>query len=207
MLTFGPKLNRSYTFYMPFMQMNIEVSILFHKNNSCLGFNTEKRVYEMHRNDELSSSIYKDLNESVFATTFLDLRSYSSKNLDIKLQFNDIRSTFKNEIVYKANETIKVSKVPTPNGEFESCLYVYIFGFQSYNDDFLFFLAERHHIDLALDKKVVRTYGLQLCSKSRSEDFLQTVDFYNTKESKSKPVEEAMMNVFSDRQKVNTRRI
>ena len=132
MLTFGSKLNRSYTMYIPFMNDHIEVSVLFNKSNTFVGFNTDQRIYQMHRNNEVHSQIYKDLKESVFAATFLDLRNFKSRNLDIRQQFNNVLPPFQDKIQYEANETIKVSKVKT-NLLFESkynlksCLSVLLF--------------------------------------------------------------------------------
>jgi hypothetical protein len=161
----------------------------------------------MHRDGEVTSYIYKNLEESVFATTFLELKSFTSKNLDIKYQFNDILPQFKNEVIYKSNETVKVSKVNTINGDFESNLYVYVFGFQSYGDDFLFFLAERQHIDVSLSKKISRGVGLMLSSKNRMDDFLQTVDYHNSSMIKPKSVDESLQNIFSNKPNISTRRI
>jgi len=205
MLTFGPKLNRSYSLYLPFMKQEIEVSIMFHKSSTFVGFNTEQKIYNMVRENQVHSYIYKELSESAFASTFLELRDFRSNNLDIKLQFNNIQERFRGEIQYISNETVKVSKVKTKSGEFESSLYVYVFGFHDYGDNFLYFLAERQHIDCSLDRKVVRTYGLQLCSNSIYEDFLKKVEFFNGKETKPEGTDAVIDSVFQSKQNKNNR--
>ena len=207
MLTFGSKLNRSYTLYLPFIKGHIEATVMFSKSNTYVGFNTDQRIYQMHRNGEVHSHIYKDLSESVFAATFLDLRNYKSKNLDIKLQFNNVLEQFQDKLQYEANETIKVSKVQTRNGEFESCLYIYVFSFLDYSDEFLFFLAERQHIDVVLDKKIVRTCGLQICSNDAYEDLLKTIEYYNGQAAKSEDVNTALKGIFHNKKNINVRRL
>jgi hypothetical protein len=118
------------------------------------------------------------LNDSIFAATFLDLRNYKSGNLDIYQQFNNIHNQFRDKIQYVTNETIKVSKVHTGNGDFKSSLYMYVFSFANYESEFLYFLAERQHIDTALNKKFVRTCALQLCSNDAYEDLLKSENNY-----------------------------
>jgi len=207
MLTFGSKLNRSYTMYVPFMKNHIEVSALFNKANTYIGFNTDQRIYQMHRNNEVHSYIYKNLTESVFATTYLDLRDFKSKNLDIRQQFNNILAQFRDKIEYIANETVKVSKVKTDNGEFESSLFLYVFSFTDYEDEFLYFLAERQHIDVVLNKKLVRTCGLQLCSNEAYEDLLTSVEYHNNKAIHKEDLDESLQTLFPEKKKVNVRRL
>jgi len=184
-----------------------EVTVLFNKANTYVGFNTDANVYQKHRNGEIHSFIYKDLSESVFATTFLDLRNFKSRNLDIRLQFNNILPQFREKIQYEANETIKVSKVQTPNGLFESSLYIYVFSFLDYSDEFLFFLAERQHIDVALNKKLVRTSALQISSKDAYEDLIKTIEFHNNKAVKTESVDDSLKTIFQQKQNINFRRL
>ena len=202
MLTFGPKINRSFTMYMPFSDTHTEVTVMFNKTNTYLGFNTDERTYQRHKRNEIYSHIFKDLNKSSFATTFLDIQNFRSRNLDIKQQFDNINERFRDKIQYKANETLKLSKVKTNGGEFDSLLYIYVFSVIDYDSEFLFFLAERQHIDVALDKKVVRTCALQLCSKDTYEDFTETVEHYNTKHLEEESVDKVMRDALNpDRRK------
>ena len=193
--------------HLPFMGDHTELTVMFNKFNTYVGFNTDQRVYHMHRNNEIHSYIYKSLSESVYATTFLDLRNFKSKNLDIRQQFNNVLPQFKDKIQYEANETIKVSKVQTNNGDFESSLYIYVFNFLDYGDEFLFFLAERQHIDGVLDKKLVRTCGLQICSKDAYEDLLKTVEYHNGKAVHSESVDNTLKQIFPMKENINCRRL
>jgi len=206
MLTFGNKLNRSYTLYMPFMNDDVEVTTLFNKSNIFMGFNIDQRLYQKKKDGEIYSYIYKNLNESVFATTFLDIRNYRSNTLDIQQQFNNILPKFRDSIQYELNETIKLSKIQTPNGDFESSLYIYVFSFLNYGNNFLYFLAERQHIDVALDKKIVRTCGLQICSKDAHEDFLKNVEYHNGKVLNHENLDESLNTLFPGKKNINVRR-
>lgn len=179
MLTLGSKLNRLYTMYLPFMDDFCEISILFNKSNSFMGFNLDQRNYVKSRNNESKCFIFNDLSKSAFATSFLDIRDFRSKNLDIKQQFNNILPEFKDKIHYETNETVKLSKITTPKGKLESCLYIYVFRLTDYGNDFLYCLTERQHIDVVLDKKIVRTSAIQLSSNGCHEDLTSMIESTN----------------------------
>ena len=203
MFTLGNKLNRSYDLYVPFMDSNCEISIIFNKSNSFLGFNLDHKNYIKSRNNELHSSIYQDLNKSVFATSFLDIRNFRSKTLDIKQQFHNILPDYRDTIHYETNETIKLSKVTTKKGDFESCLYVYIFRYTNFDNNFLYCLAERQHIDSVLDKKIVRTCAIQLASNECYEDMASIVESVNRKYVKeSSDVDSVISNAFTSRKNI-----
>jgi hypothetical protein len=170
MLTLGSKLNRLYSLYFPFMTGFCEISILFNKSNSFIGFNVDQTNYIKSRNNELKCYIFNDLSKSAFATSFLDIRNFRSKNLDIQQQFNNILPEYKDKIHYETNETCKLSKITTSKGVLESCLYTYVFRLTDYGNDFIYVLAERQHIDVAMDRKIVRTAAIQLSSNDCNED-------------------------------------
>ena len=125
MLQFGPKLNRSYSVYLPYMRGNINVSIFFSKTNAFLGFKTDSRLQNLCKTDSIVVNTYKDLKNSLFATTFLDIKDFRSDNLDIRCQFSNILNEFQEKLQYISNESIKLSKVQTDNGTFESLVYLY----------------------------------------------------------------------------------
>lgn len=208
MLVLGSKLNRLYSLYLPFNGDFCEISIIFNKCNSFIGFNLDSKTYNMVRNDQIKSTIFQELGQSAFANTFLDLRDYRSKTLDIKQQFNNIQSQFKDKIHYETNETIKLSKVQIKEKTFESCLYIYVFKFIDFGNNFLFCLAERQHIDIAMNKKIVRTAGIQLCTNERFEELTEMVEVYNKEfVRKSENVETVCSNVFEERKNINELRI
>lgn len=199
MFTLGSKLNRLYSMHFAFMESFCEISVVFNKSNSFIGFNIDQKNYIKGRNGEIKTSMFQDLNKSAFATSFLDIRNFKSKNLDIKQQFYNILPDYRDKIHYETNETIKVSKIRTPKGELESCLYIYVFRLTDLGNDFIYCLTERQHIDVVLDKKIVRTGGLQLCSNDVYEDLSLMIEANNRKFIQTDTVESAITDVFSDR--------
>jgi len=164
MVTFGNRLNRSYSLYFPFLGEYITITVFFSKANASIAFKTTPRYNEQDRDSKLIVSTYKDLKQSIFASTFLDIKDFKSENLDIRSQFSNILPDYKEKIQYASNESIKLSKVQTDNGTFENLLFLYAFTFNDYVDDFLYLLAERQHIDTVLNKKIVRTASIQIAT-------------------------------------------
>lgn len=201
MLTFGNKLNRSYTLYLPFMDDHCEITVLFNKSNSFVGFNVDQKNYVRSRNNESKLFIFNDLSKSAFATSFLDLRDFRSRNLDIKQQFNNILYDYKDKIHYETNETIKLSMVTTPKGKLESCIYIYAFRITDLGNDFLYCFVERQHIDVQLDKKIVRTSAVQLSSNNAYEDVTSMVEA-STRNVVNKIESVESLDCFSDRKDV-----
>lgn len=205
MLTLGSKLNRLYSLYLPFMDSCCEISVLFNKSNSFIGFNLDQQNYIKSRNNEIKSFIFNDLSKSAFATSFLDIRDFRSKNLDIKQQFNNILPEFKDKIHYETNETVKLSKINAPGGaKLESCLYVYVFRLTDEGNNFLYCLVERQHIDVALDKKIVRTAAIQLSSNECNEDLTSMIESTNRKVIQTESVD-SIKDLFGDRKNINER--
>jgi len=210
MLTFGNKLNRLYTLYLPFLEDHCEIGVFFNKSNSFVGFNLDQTNYVKSRNGNIKCFIFNDLNKSAFATSFLELKDFRSKNLDIKQQFNNILPEFRDRIHYETNETIKLSKIQIKEKTFESCLFVYVFKFIDFGNNFLFALAERQHIDVSLNKKIVRTAGIQLCTNERFEELTEMVEIYNKNiitKNRDSDVNNVVSNVFEDRKNLNEMKI
>lgn len=209
MITFGSKVNRSFSIYTPFIDDMTTVNVFFHKTNTFLGFTIDNNTMSMVKEGEITSKLYKDLKQSSFATTFLDIRDFSSNTLDIRNQFSNINDPYKDKIQYITNETIKLSKIPNPhdpNKYFESCLYIYVFNLLDYENDFLYFLAERQHIDQALGKKLVRTCALQLSTKQCNDDLQDMMEFYKGNDADEfKNVDDALGDLFG-KNNVNVRK-
>lgn len=202
MLTLGSKLNRLYTLSIPFNDSSCEIGIIFNKYNSFIGFNLDSKNYHASREDKIKSNIFQQLSKSAFAMTFLDLRDYQSKTLDIRQQFHNILPQFHSQIQYETNETIKLSKVQVGDKTFESCIYIYILKFIDYKDDFLFCLAERQHIDLTMNKKIVRTSAIQLSTNQAEEDLTCLVEKYNKEFIKKEDIS-TISNIFEDKSSIN----
>lgn len=209
MLILGSKLNRLYSLYLPFNNDFCEIGVIFNKSNSFIGFNLDPKTYNMARNEQIKSTIFQELSQSGFANTFLDLRNYKSRNLDIRQQFNNIQSQFKDKIHYETNETIKLSKVTIKDKIFESCLYIYVLKFIDFGNEFLYALAERQHIDTALNKKVVRTAAIQICTNERFEELGEMIEIHNknvvTKGEDN--IDDVISNIFEEKENLSQVRL
>jgi len=173
MLTFGNKFNRTYGLFLPFKGDHMAINIFFHRSNTHIGFTSDTKISRLCRENQVITQIFRDLKQSSFASTFLEIRDVRSAGLDIRNQFYNIQEKFKEKVFYITNETIKLHKIPNPNQQkkfLESNLFVYIFSFSDYPDDFLYILAERHHIDTYLNKKLVRTCSFQISTKECQEN-------------------------------------
>lgn len=201
MLTLGSKLNRLYAMHLPFMDDFCEIAILFNKSNSFIGFNLDQTNYVRSRNNESKCFIFNDLSKSAFATSFLDIRDFRSKNLDIKQQFNNILPEFKDKIHYETNETVKLSKITTPKGKLESCLYIYVFRLTDYGNNFIYCLAERQHIDIVLDKKIVRTSAIQLSTNECHEDLTSMIEVTTKNFIQTEKVD-SIRDIFTERKNI-----
>jgi hypothetical protein len=202
MFTLGNKLNRLYSLYLPFNQSHCEISVIFNKSNSFIGFNVDQENYLKSRRGEIKSFTFPELMRSGFASTFLDIRDFKSKNLDIKQQFHNILPEFKDKIHYETNETIKLSKIQTPKGTFESCMYIYVFRLTDFGEDFLYALVERQHIDVVLDKKIVRTASVQMSTNEAYEDLTSLIESSNRDFIKKENIDSFSDDIFEDRQSV-----
>jgi len=202
MFTLGNKLNRLYSMQLSFMDSFCEITVVFNKSNSFIGFNVDQRNYIRSRNNEIRNIIFQDLSKSGFSTSFLDIRDYKSKNLDIKRQFHNILPAYKDHIHYETNETIKLSKIQIQKGSLESCIYIYVFRITDLGNDFIYCLAERQHIDVVLDKKIVRTCGLQLCSNDAYEDLTTMIESSNRNFVESENIDSLNMDIFAERKNI-----
>jgi hypothetical protein len=180
MLTFGSKLNRSYTLYLPMLNSHVGISVFFHKGNTSIGFKPDHTLQDMSKNDNINITTYKDLKKSVFASSFLEIADFTSDTLNIKNQFSNIREPFREKIQYLANESIKLSKHELEDGKrpLQNLIYLYVFSFTDYDNEFIYILAERQHIDTVLGKKFVRTSAIQLTTQNCMNDMLKIAEYH-----------------------------
>ena len=110
--------------------------------------------------------MFKNLKSSKFTETFLNLHNFRKNTLDIMNQFENIKDDYAYEISFILNETLKLSKVEV-NGKFlYDVLNLYGFTMTSYNNEFIFIIAERQNILKKLGKKMVRTTGIQISTSN-----------------------------------------
>lgn len=166
-LNLGKSFNRNYNLRVPFMKGFYNVGIYFDKKSTFLLFSVDPDFSE---SDEFKRSVkinmFKNLEASKFCETFLDLHNYRKNTLDISNQFEKVKDEYTHDISFVFNETITLSKVELEeNRTVYDSLNIYGFSLNSYGDEFLFLITERHNILKRLKKKVVRTSGLQIATK------------------------------------------
>jgi hypothetical protein len=182
MLTLGKKLDRSYSFRIPFSEGFYDIGIFFHKKSTLLLFKVDPVV--LVTKDVLGSKInmYGNLQTSRFCETFINLHNYRSDSLDIINQFDSLKESLSDYVISVFNETITLSKhqIDQDKTLFDT---LSLFGFTLDSArDFLFIIAERQNINTKIKKKIVRTSGLQI-STSKSLSLLD--DFYFSRNLKS----------------------
>ena len=177
--------------------------------NTYVGFKTDQIISRLTRDGEVKTHIFKNLKQSSFASTFLDIRDIRSGTMDIRCQFNNILPQYRGQIQYVTNETVKLCKVRASDGkDYDSLLYIYVFFFSDYPDDFLYFLVERQHIDTTINKKLVRTFGLQISTVDCLDNMNKMISFYNGGTEEIVHDEDQMLkSLFPDKDKINVRKL
>ena len=166
-LTLGKSFNRTYNLRVPFMKGFYNIGIYFDKKSTFLLFSVDPDFSESDEfNRSVKINMFKNLEASKFCETFLDLHNYRKNTLDISNQFEKVKDEYTHDISFVFNETITLSKVELEeNRTVYDSLNIYGFSLNSYGDEFLFLITERHNILKRLKKKVVRTSGLQIATK------------------------------------------
>ena len=110
--------------------------------------------------------MFKNLEASAFCETFLKLHNYRKNTLDIINQFDSVRSEYDSYITMCMNEGVVLPQVQVNDKEFFDNLTVYGFTITSHFNEFIFVVAERQNIIKRLDKKIVRSTGIQIGTTS-----------------------------------------
>lgn len=178
-LTLGKKLERSYSFRIPFCSGFYDISVFFNKKNTFLLFRIDPIFPQEDSHIAIGSKInmYKNLKSSKFCDTFIKLHSYRGENLDILNQFKCFRDELCSYSIQLFNETITLDKFTLDyDRAFYDTLTIFGFTIDSCSNDYIFVIAERQNINAILKKKIVRTTGLQIAT-SNSLSILE--GFYN----------------------------
>ena len=169
MVRLGKSFDRVYTLRLPFLEGHVDIEIFFKKRSSFVLFN-------IHVDPKIASTVpgvkinmYKNLSQSLFCDLFIKLHSFKSDTLDIFNQFDGIKPEGQNEISYLLNEVVYVNKVETEERKMFDSLSVYAFTLNDYQNQYIFLLAERHHINTIIGKKIVRTTAIQVCNSASLE--------------------------------------
>jgi hypothetical protein len=163
MLKMGKSFDRNYNLRVPFLDGFYNIGIFLNKKSSFLLFSASPDFSsgKVHIKS-IKINMFKNLTSSKFCETFLDLHNFRKNTLDIVNQFDKIKSDYYQDVNFKFNELITLSKVEVSDRTFYDTVTLYGFTLSSYIDEFLFIIAERQSIIKRLNRKVVRTTGLQI---------------------------------------------
>lgn len=164
-LVLGKVFNRNYNVRIPLLDGFYNIGIFFNNKSTFLLFSIEpdfSTSKEIKHNSKIL--MFKNLESSSFASTFLNLHNYRSQSLDIVNQFKNIKGEYTNDVINVLNEDIILSEVREEDNVWYDHLLIYGFTLSSYPNDFLFILTERHNLVPKLKKKIVRTSGIQIAT-------------------------------------------
>ncbi len=168
-LKLGKSFDRNYNLRIPFLRGFYDVGIFFSKNSNFLLFSVEP-TNQFDSNDFVKINMFKNLVSSKFCETFIKLHNYKNNNLDILNQFDQIKPEYHTNISFILNETIQLAKIQIEDKEEDKVLFdtlsIYGFTLNVYHNEFIFIITERQNIVRGVNKKIVRTAGLQISTTS-----------------------------------------
>jgi hypothetical protein len=163
-LKLGKSFDRNYNLRLPFMNAYYDIGIYFNRRSTFLLFSVETGL---SGSEGAKVNMYKNLESSKFCETFLELHNYRKNTLDILNQFKTIKSEYFHEVSFILNETITLSKVEIDDDRtLFDCLNIYGFTLNSYLNEFIYIITERQNIVKKLNRKIVRTSGIQIATGS-----------------------------------------
>jgi len=175
-LKLGKSFNRCYNLRIPILKGFYNIGIFIDKRSTFLLFKIDPDFSEInYYSKNIKINMFKNLESSKFCETFIDLHNFRKNTLDISNQFEKIKPEYTSDISFVFNESIVLSKVEIAEKSIFDCLNIYGFTINSYSEEFIFILTERHNIQKRLGKKIVRTSGLQIGTSSS----LEMLDSYN----------------------------
>lgn len=164
-LKLGKSFDRNYNLRLPFMNGYYDVGIFFNRKSTFLLFSVDSG--SMSDGQGVKVNMYKNLESSKFCETFLELHNYRKNTLDILNQFKNIKSEYFHEVSFILNETVTLSKVEIEDDRtLFDCLNIYGFTLNSYLNEFIYIITERQNIVKKLNRKIVRTSGIQIATSS-----------------------------------------
>lgn len=166
-LSLGKSFDREYKLRIPFLENYYNIGIFFNKKSPFVLFSVDSKFKTNQKQvSSVKVNMFKNLVSSKFCETFLDLHNYKSSNLDILHQFHAIKPEYHADVNFILNETINLSKIDVGDRTLYETLTIYGLSLTSYISEFVFLIAERQNIITKLNKKVVRTTGVQLATTS-----------------------------------------
>ena len=192
-LTLGKALDREYSIRVPFLNGYYNIGVYFNKRSTFLLFKVDADPSIKKSFDKSPKvSMFKNLESSRFAETFLNLHNYRNANLDISNQFQNIRPEYFHDVNVIFNETVNVSKIDIDDKTLFDTLTLYGLTLSAYSNEFLFIIAERQNISRKLSKKIVRTTALQIATTPSitlmDEFYTEKIESEKLRESEIRPI-------------------
>ena len=182
-LNLGKQFNRNYNIRIPFLDGFYNIGVFFDKRSTFLLFSVKPDFSNSSFDKNIKVNMFKNLESSIFCETFIELHNFRKSTLDISNQFEKIKAEYYGDLSFIFNETLTLAKVELHDKPVYDVLNIYGFTINSYINEFIFILTERHNIVKRLGKKVVRTSGLQIATTPA----LNTLDEYH-KESREERI-------------------
>jgi hypothetical protein len=149
---------------LPILDGYYNIGLYFDKRSTFLLFRVDPDFSNSSFQRNVKINMFKNLEQSKFCETFINLHNYRKKTLDISNQYDRIKDEYTHDISLIFNESIILSKVELYDKDVFDTLNIYGFTMNSYNDEFIFIITERHNVLKRLGKKIVRTSGLQIAT-------------------------------------------
>lgn len=163
-LKLGKQFNRRYDLRLPIVDGFYNIGLFFDKKSTFLLFKVDPDFFDGTFKHNIKINMFKNLQSSKFCETFIKLHNYRKNTLDISNQYDKIKDEYTHDISFIVNETLLLSKVELNDKHVFDTLNIYGFTLNSYNEEFIFLIAERHNIVKRLGKKIVRTSGIQIAT-------------------------------------------
>ena len=202
--------DRAYCFKLSFQNRESDLTIFYNSNNLFTSFALDQCTYERVKRKGYSIGIFFDLDKSLFAKSFLDLKNFHTNSLDIKNQYSGILPQHKGIIECDFSEKIVCNSTKVTWDRFpqENSLTINLFRLSLYEQDFFYVLTQRQVIDNILGKKLVRTSAYQIETEISRKYLSSASKKYNTSQVIEKQnCEDAMRSLFADDKKKNTKQI
>lgn len=167
-LKLGKSFDRNYNLRLPFMNGYYDIGIFFNRKSTFLLFSVEHGLRGSNSNGQgVKVNMFKNLESSKFCETFLELHNYRKNTLDILNQFKTIKAEYYHEVSFILNETLTLAKIEVDDDKtLFDCLNIYGFTLNSYLNEFIYIITERQNIVKKLNRKIVRTSGIQIATSS-----------------------------------------
>jgi len=170
-LELGNSFDRSYNLRIRFLDGSYNISIFFDRKSPLVLFKVIPDFFKHSKclDRTTNISMYKTLEGSKFCDTFLELNNYKNINLDIKGQYHKIKPQYLDTVNLVINETISLKKIILRDRSIFDSLKLFGVTITIYANEFFFLIAERQKVSKSLNKKIVRSSGLQIATTTALE--------------------------------------